>query len=96
MQARPGPAYKPEDWKRGYSREQIVAHLDDALDIYRELADGHEIDAEIRPLVFSIITTMTSAVEPTEEALRKFGARQAILGQPTNGGGSLDRLIGKG
>jgi hypothetical protein len=98
MQARPGPAFKPEDWQRGYSRDQIVAHLADALDIYGELDAGHEIAVEIRPLIFSIITTMTSALEPTAEALKKLGARQQILGAaPANGNASgLDGILGRG
>ena len=90
MQARPGPAYKPEDFRRGYSRDQIVDHVGECLELYAELDAAHEIDSAIAPLVFSAISTMVAAVEPTEETMKKLHARQTIAG--ANGLG----LVGQG
>lgn len=78
MQARPGPAYKPEDFRRGYSREQIVEHVGECLELYAELDAEHSIDAAIAPTVFAVIQTMVAAVEPTEEKVRQLTTRAQL------------------
>lgn len=82
MQARPGPAYKPEDFRRGYSREQIVAHLAECLELYDELAEdrANGIPPEIAPSVFAVVQTMVASVEPTPEALEAAKKRAQLVG----------------
>ena len=80
MQARPGPAFRPEEWVRGYSREQIVAHVDECLSIYAELDGEHAIDSAIAPSVFATIQTMVAAVEATPDAIKKAQTRAQLAG----------------
>lgn len=91
MQAEPGPAYDPRDWTRGYSREQIVAHVGECLELYAELDAEHSIDAAIAPSVYASIQAMVAAVEPTKEAL---AAAQAKLRLGGDGAGL--GLVGRG
>lgn len=95
MLARPGPSYKPEDFRRGYSREQIVAHVGECLELYAELAGEHKIDAAIAPAVFGVIQVMCAAVEPTEEAMKAAATRAQIAGAG-NGAAAKLGLIGQG
>lgn len=90
MQARPGPAYKPEDFRRGYSREQIVGHVGECLELYAELDTEHSIDAAIAPAVFAVIQTMVAAVEPTKEALEAAQRKAKLVGG--DGAGTLGAL----
>lgn len=92
MQARPGPAYKPQDFTRGYSREQIVAHVGECLELYAELEAEHAIDSAIAPSVFATIQTMVAAVEPTKEALAAAATRAKLAGSDGAGLG----LVGRG
>ena len=93
MQARPGPAYRPEDFRRGYSREQIAHHLDECLELYAELDERHEINPAIAPAVFATVQTMVSAVEPTEEALKAAQTRAQLASG--NGDGISLGLTGR-
>lgn len=91
MQARPGPAYKPQDFTRGYSREQIVAHVGECLELYAELDGEHSIDAAIAPSVFATIQTMVAAVEPTKESLEAAQRRAKLAGADGAGLGLVRR-----
>ena len=80
MQARPGPAFRPEEWVRGYSREQILAHVGECLEIFAELDEKHEINPAIAPTVFSTIQTMVASVEATPDAIQKAQTRAQLAG----------------
>lgn len=80
MQARPGPAFRPEEWVRGYSREQILAHVGECLSLYHELDDEHSIDAAIAPTVYAAIQTMVASVEPTPDAIKRAQTKAQLAG----------------
>lgn len=92
MEAQPGPAYQPDDFTRGYSREQIVEHVAECLSIFGELDAEWNIADAIAPSVFAVVQTMVAAVEPTEDALKKALARQQIVGEAN---GKLG-IVGRG
>ena len=64
MKAHPGPAYNPQHYTRGYSRELVAEHVGECLSIFHELDEEHGIPEPIAVAVFSVIQTMVAAVEP--------------------------------
>ncbi len=79
MQAGVDPVYNPDDYQRGYSREQIVAHLDEALSIFHELDASQGIPKEIAPAVFGVAQMMCGAVEKVgAETAKKLGIVGAV------------------
>ena len=65
MQARPGPVFDPERYTRGYSREQIVDHLRETLEIVAELDPPEELLHD----VFAVAQTMVSSLEPVSSEI---------------------------
>jgi hypothetical protein len=76
------PAYRPADYVRGYSREQIVEHVSECLSIFAEL-DNEEptgIPLAIAPAVFSVVQIMVAAVEPSPEKIAAMQAAAKLAG----------------
>ena len=65
MKARPGPAFDPDRYTRGYSREQIVDHLRETLEIVEELDPPSDLIHD----VFAVAQVMVAAIEPVAGAV---------------------------
>lgn len=64
MQGNGDHVFNPLHYRRGYTREHVLAHVGEALSIYHELDAEHEIPAELATSVFAVVQTMVAAVEP--------------------------------
>lgn len=65
MDARPGPAFDPDKWTRGFSREQIIAHFREVIDIVEEL----DPPADLREQTFQLVQVMVNALEPVDTGI---------------------------
>lgn len=76
------PAYRPADYVRGYSRDLIVEHVAECLDIWDELSEARTdgIPPSIAPNVFAVIQTMVASVEPSPEKMRELQAAAQLAG----------------
>lgn len=64
MEALGQPVFRPQDYRRGFSREQIVEHLKAVC----EMVDEIDPPSDLRIAVFNVAQQMESAMQPLTAA----------------------------
>jgi len=57
-------AFDPDAYIKGFSREQIVKHLDETLSIVEEVAATHPLGEQLVGRVFDIAQLMHASMQP--------------------------------
>lgn len=74
MEALGKPVFRPQDFRRGFSRETIVEHLKAVC----EMVDEIDPPADLRVAVFGVVQAMESAMQPLETGLAVPTPKMAI------------------